>query len=101
MELIAGTQIIRLIAALALVLALMLGLNLFIRRVQGHNGVNRLGQKRRLSVIEVTPLDGRRRLVLLRRDDREHLVILGATGETVVETGITISATDENKNDAA
>lgn len=100
MELIAGTQIIRLIAALALVLALMLGLNLFIRRIQGKT-MNRLGQKRRLSVVEITPLDGRRRLVLLRRDDREHLVILGATGETVVETGITAPVADEKKNDAA
>ena len=99
MELIAGTQIIRLIAALALVLALMLGLNLFIRRIQGKT-MNRLGQKRRLSVVEITPLDGRRRLVLLRRDDREHLVILGATGETVVETGITAPVVDEKKNDA-
>ncbi len=43
---------------------------------------------RRLSVIEVTPLDGRRRLVLVRRDDVEHLLVLGPTTEMVVERDI-------------
>lgn len=47
------------------------------------------GRNRRLGVVEVLPLDGRRKLVLLHRDDREHLVILGQSEETVVETGIT------------
>ena len=97
MELIAGTQILRLIAALALVLALMLGLNLVMRRVNAGAGMG-LGQKRRLKIVEITPLDGRRRLVLLRRDDREHLVILSTTGETVIETGI-IPPTDSDSDD--
>ena len=43
---------------------------------------------RRLSVVEATPLDGRRRLILVRRDDTEHLIILGPTSELVVESGI-------------
>ncbi|MCE2510731.1 MAG: FliO/MopB family protein [Alphaproteobacteria bacterium] len=32
---------------------------------------------RRLAVVEVLPVDARRRLVLLRKDDRKHLVLLG------------------------
>lgn len=44
--------------------------------------------KRRLSVVEVAPVDAKRRLVLVRRDDREHLILLGANTETVVEPGI-------------
>ena len=43
---------------------------------------------RRLSVVEVTPLDARRRLVLVRRDDVEHLLVLGPTSELVVERDI-------------
>jgi flagellar protein FliO/FliZ len=43
---------------------------------------------RRLSVVEVTPVDARRRLVLVRRDDTEHLILLGQTTELVIETGI-------------
>lgn len=40
---------------------------------------------RRLSVVEVLMLDTRRRLVLVRRDGVEHLILLGATTETVIE----------------
>lgn len=46
------------------------------------------GGVRRIGIVEVTTLDTRRRLVLLRRDDVEHLVILGPNSETVVERGI-------------
>lgn len=44
---------------------------------------------RRLHVVEVRPVDSRRRLVLVRRDDREHLLLIGGTDDLVVETGIT------------
>ena len=45
-------------------------------------------QARRLSVVEVAPVDGRRRLVLVRRDDTEHLILLGPASELVIESGI-------------
>lgn len=54
---------------------------------------------RRLSISEVLALDGKRRLILLRRDTTEHLVIIGPNSETVVETGI--SAPSENFASAA
>ena len=47
------------------------------------------GQDRRLKLIEVLALDAKHRAVLLRRDDQEHLVILGPDQQTVVETNIT------------
>lgn len=43
---------------------------------------------RRLSVVETAPLDGRRRLVLIRRDDTEHLIVLSPSSELVIESGI-------------
>ena len=46
------------------------------------------GGKRRLAIVEVAPLDGKRRLVLLRRDDTEHLVLLSGESATVIESGI-------------
>lgn len=46
------------------------------------------GSARRLEVVEVRAVDARRRLVLVRRDSVEHLLLLGANSETVVETGI-------------
>lgn len=52
------------------------------------------GRGRRLGVIETMPVDGKRRLVLVRRDDREHLLLLGAgTGnDLVVERDIAAKA---------
>jgi flagellar protein FliO/FliZ len=52
---------------------------------------NKLGGRSRtprLGIVEIQSLDARRKLVLVRRDDVEHLLVLGPTGETVVETNI-------------
>lgn len=46
------------------------------------------GRKARLAIVEVRSLDPRRRLVLVRRDDVEHLLLLGSPGDLVIETGI-------------
>jgi hypothetical protein len=42
----------------------------------------------RLGVIEQASVDARRRLVLLRRDDVEHLIMTGGPIDVVIETGI-------------
>jgi|GEM_PF-4506100 len=44
---------------------------------------------RRLDVLEGAVIDSKRRLVLVRRDNVEHLLLIGATQDLVVETGIT------------
>lgn len=98
MDIISASQIIRFLAALFLVVGLMLGLGLIMRRVNAASGLGAMpGKKRRLRIIESLPIDHRRRIVLLARDDREHLVILGPTGETVVESGITPPEADRNE----
>ncbi len=43
------------------------------------------GGARRLALVDVLALDGKRRLVLVRRDDREHLLLLGVESDLVVE----------------
>lgn len=43
---------------------------------------------RRLDVLEQASIDGRRRLVLIRRDDVEHLIMTGGPVDVVIETGI-------------
>ena len=81
-------------AALLLVLGLIFGLAWMARRlgVMGRLGV--ATGRRRLAIVEVLPLDGKRRLVLLKRDNAEHLVLLGLTGDLVVERAIgTLPAT--------
>ncbi|MEQ5775152.1 FliO/MopB family protein [Thalassospira sp. NFXS8] len=78
----------RFVAALVFVLAMIGVLALLARRfVPGARSVNR-GKKRRLALIEVLPLDAKRRLVLIRRDDTEHLIVLAPNGDMVVERNI-------------
>lgn len=42
----------------------------------------------RIGVIEYAHVDGRRKLLLIRRDDVEHLVMTGGPVDVVIETGI-------------
>lgn len=43
---------------------------------------------KRIEVIEETPIDAKRRLVLIRRDGVEHLVMIGGPVDIVIEGGI-------------
>lgn len=42
----------------------------------------------RIGVMEYASVDGRRRLILVRRDDVEHLIMTGGPVDVVIETGI-------------
>jgi flagellar protein FliO/FliZ len=42
----------------------------------------------RLEVMEQASVDSRRKLVLIRRDDVEHLIMTGGPVDVVIETGI-------------
>lgn len=81
----------RFFLALGFVLVLIAGLAALVRR-SGFG--DRLAMtpssagERRLALVEVRPLDAKHKLVLLRRDDREHLVLLGAAGDLLIESGI-------------
>lgn len=46
------------------------------------------GGVRRLAVVEVRPLDAKHKLVLVSRDDTEHLILLGGTSDRVIEQNI-------------
>lgn len=46
------------------------------------------GRQARLGVIETAAVDGRRRLLLVRRDNVEHLIMLGGPTDLVVEANI-------------
>jgi len=75
-------------SALALVIGLILALAWIARRLGFMGRLAATGGKRRLAIVEVLPLDAKRRLVLLRRDGMEHLVLMGIGGDIVVESGI-------------
>jgi len=75
-------------AAFAFVLGLMWIFSWSLKKV-GLAGQSLLpGAKKRLKIVEYLPIDHKRKLVIVRRDDQEHLLVLGPAGETVVETNI-------------
>lgn len=78
----------RFLFALGIVVGLILLLAILLRRF-GSGFPSSLGKGRRLGIVESIPLDAKHRLVLLKRDDSEHLVILGQTSDIVVEKDIT------------
>ena len=77
----------RFLAALLFVLGLIALVAWLARRFRLGTGATP-GAGRRLAVLESLPLDARRKLVLIRRDDTEHLLLLGTDGNQLVESGI-------------
>jgi hypothetical protein len=80
----------RFFIAFLVVLALIGATAWLVRRF----GANRLGgagargRQPRLAVIDAATVDGRRRLVLIRRDNIEHLLMIGGPTDLVVEPNI-------------
>jgi flagellar protein FliO/FliZ len=88
-----GTEMplaLRFFIAFLVVLALIGAAAYLVRRF----GVDRLGvttargRQPRLAVIDAATVDGRRRLVLIRRDNVEHLLMIGGPSDIVVEANI-------------
>ena len=50
------------------------------------------GRQPRLAVIDAAAVDGRRRLVLIRRDNVEHLLMIGGPTDVVIEPNIVRAA---------
>jgi flagellar protein FliO/FliZ len=76
--------------AFVAVLVLIGGAAWLVRRFAGNRlGANtNRGRMPRLAVIDAAAVDGRRRLVLVRRDNIEHLLMIGGPTDIVVETNI-------------
>jgi len=78
---IAGIVILALVAA---------GVGFYLYQRKGNGDKARLfaHRTRRLAYIERTALEGGRKLLLVRRDDVEHLILIGGPIDLVVESGI-------------
>ncbi len=81
----------RYIGALLLVLGLIGAAALAARRF-GLGSFVKPQATRRLAVVETLALSPRQRLMIVRRDGVEHLIVSGPEGTHVVETGIPASA---------
>ena len=86
-----GTSLpVRFFIAFVVVFALI-GLTAWLIRRFGSGalgGQNARGRAPRLAVIEAGAVDGRRKLVLIRRDNVEHLIMIGGPTDILVEANI-------------
>ena len=91
------TDYIKFVAALILVLAMMGGLALILKKL----GLDRAGGitsgKRRLKIIEIMNIDTKHKAALIQCDDKQHLMLLNANGDTIIESNITPPLADEKK----
>jgi flagellar protein FliO/FliZ len=74
-----------------LVVLILIGVTAWLVRRFGRNpigGSSARGRQPRLAVIDAAPIDSRRRLVLIRRDNVEHLLMIGGPSDVVVEPNI-------------
>jgi flagellar protein FliO/FliZ len=81
-------DVLRYFGALLLVLAMVGGAGLLARRF-GVPGVTKPTSIKRLTIVETLMVGPRQRLIILRRDDVEHLILSGPEGTSVIESGIT------------
>ncbi len=85
-----GALAAQFVAALVFLVLLLAVLAWFFGKRSGRGGPRGLtrGRQPRLSVMEAAVVDSKRRLVLIRRDQIEHLVMIGGPSDIVVETNI-------------
>src|SRR4051812_41708835 len=85
-----GSLVVRFVVAFVIVLALI-GITFWLIRRFGGTRVGsatQRGRAPRLAVIDAAAVDSRRRLVLVRRDNVEHLLMIGGPSDIVVEQNI-------------
>jgi flagellar biogenesis protein FliO len=97
MELVFGSMpdAARFVVAFMLVLGLIGAGALLWRRlgVGPLSPVGPRGRQPRLAVIDAAPVDARRRLILIKRDNTEHLLMIGGPTDIVVESNIARTGT--------
>src|SRR5580704_11258170 len=85
-----GIDPVRYVVAFAAIIALMAGAFYLLRRFGAGGLVSGAvrGRQPRLAVIESASVDQRRSLLLIRRDNVEHLIMVGGPTDVVIEPNI-------------
>lgn len=87
-----ATQVIAAILALIAVLLLFSIFVFVLKRLTGANTPQNRSRQPRITVMDSTNVDARRQLVLIRRDNVEHLLLVGGPSDLVVEQNIVRNA---------
>ena len=85
----AGALAAQIVVALIVVIVLFGIVAAFARRRNKNSGPAKArGRQPRLAVMDMADVDHRRKLLLIRRDNVEHLVMIGGPGDLVIESAI-------------
>src|SRR3972149_11388066 len=81
---------LKFLLAVAIVLALIGAAAYLVRRfgAGAMSGAAQRGRQPRLAVVDSVPLDNRRKLGIVRRDNVEHLLLIGDTTDVLIEPNI-------------
>ncbi|TPI50081.1 hypothetical protein FJW05_03200 [Mesorhizobium sp. B2-9-1] len=80
------------VAALIMLVVVLLAIKVVRNLTFGTFVAGGRNRKTRLAVMDATAVDSHRRLVLVRRDDIEHLILIGGPTDVVVERDIRLAA---------
>ncbi|SFK52265.1 hypothetical protein SAMN04488125_102269 [Methylorubrum salsuginis] len=88
-----GSVVVQFLVIFLVILVLMIGAVLLYRRFAGRGlsltaGANGRGRQPRLGIVDIYELDRQRQLILLRRDNVEHLLLVGGPNDVVIERNI-------------
>lgn len=85
-----GSRLLVAVIGVGLALVCLVGILWIVRGRRGPSPFVRGGRNRqpRLQVLDAAAVDARRRLVLVRRDDVEHLIMIGGPTDVVIESRI-------------
>ncbi len=87
------SPVVQYAVAFLLIFALLGGIAVVLRRLhanrtlpESHTG--QMGRQPRLGIVDIYEMDAQRRLILLRRDGVEHLLLVGGPNDLVIEQRI-------------
>ena len=90
-------QYIQIGIALALVLAMMGLLSIVLKKINfAQSGL--ANKNARIKIIEQRMIDSKHKAAIIRCDDKDHLVILGQNGDTVIKADMDIPPEKSKKD---
>lgn len=89
-------EYLRFAVALVFVLGLVWACSWFGKRMGLAPRISNPNAVKRLAVIEVQAIDARRKLLLIRRDDKEHLLLLNGDQDLLIEGGFSSPRQDQD-----
>ena len=97
-----GAVVAQYVITLVVILALVVLVIWLVRRyAAGNISTSTRGRLPRLAIVDALAVDNRHRLVLIRRDNVEHLVLIGGTTDLLIEPSIVRTRVTQRPTQAA